>query len=277
MSSNKKISFLLLILSLVISCSVPRYHDSARSYNLNDKRERPIMIVCHRGANHLAPENTFASAKKAIEYGAEYVEVDVRMSKDSVFYILHDPWLNRTTNGKGNIKKMYSNQIDSLDAGSWFSKEFANERIPKLKDYFLWIKGKAKVFLDVKHVDMTKLVNLIRETNMQDDVFLGFWNHKDLKNFYSIAPDIKLKMNVSKLKNISEYKTKYGVDIIETCVKKLNNEVVEYCRKYNVQTMVFKRRNSKKWYCQVINSQVNIINLNYPDIFNKMYEEIKRK
>ena len=60
-----------------------------------------IEIVVHRGANALAPENTWASTDSALHYGATWIEVDVRKSKDGVLFNLHDATLDRTTNGKG--------------------------------------------------------------------------------------------------------------------------------------------------------------------------------
>ena len=56
-----------------------------------------IEIVVHRGANALAPENTIASADSALKYGAKWIEVDVRKSKDGELFNLHDETLDRTT------------------------------------------------------------------------------------------------------------------------------------------------------------------------------------
>ena len=62
-----------------------------------------IEIVVHRGANALAPENTWPSAEAALQYGAKWIEVDVRKSKDGELFNLHDETLDRTTNGKALI------------------------------------------------------------------------------------------------------------------------------------------------------------------------------
>lgn len=67
-----------------------------------------IEIVVHRGANHIAPENTIPSALAALKHGAGWIEVDVRKSKDNILYNLHDETLDRTTNGKGPIQDMLS-------------------------------------------------------------------------------------------------------------------------------------------------------------------------
>nr|WP_323571654.1 glycerophosphodiester phosphodiesterase family protein [Rhizobium sp. 28DA2] len=79
-------------------------------------------IVSHRGANHFAPENTFAAADLALQQGADYIELDVRESADGVLYVFHDETLDRTTNGTGPIGHMLSSEIDALDAGSGSAK-----------------------------------------------------------------------------------------------------------------------------------------------------------
>lgn len=89
-----------------------------------------IEIVCHKGANEYAPENTYAAAQRCIDWGVDYVEIDVRTSKDGVFYLLHDETLERTTNGHGPIAQRTAAEIEQLDAGSWFDPRFADQRVP---------------------------------------------------------------------------------------------------------------------------------------------------
>ena len=88
-------------------------------------------ISGHRGANFIAPENTLASADSCIRYGVDVMECDVVLSKDSVFYILHDSLLNRTTNGTGPIGEWLSRDLDTLDAGSWFGPEWKGQKLPR--------------------------------------------------------------------------------------------------------------------------------------------------
>ena len=64
---------------------------------------RDLEIAVHRGANHLAPENTFAAAEICVDHGIDYVEIDVRTSKDGVLYVIHDSKLDRTTDGTGLV------------------------------------------------------------------------------------------------------------------------------------------------------------------------------
>ena len=87
------------------------------------------LTSAHRGAATIAPENTMASVDSCIKYGVGNIECDVCISKDSVFYVLHDSTLDRTTNGTGAISQWLSTDIDTLDAGSWFA--------PRLSGHFL--------------------------------------------------------------------------------------------------------------------------------------------
>ena len=84
----------------------------------------------HRGADCIAPENTLASADSCIKYKIDFMECDICISKDSVFYLLHDSTLDRTTNGTGLIREWLSADIDTLDAGSWFGEKFSGQCVP---------------------------------------------------------------------------------------------------------------------------------------------------
>jgi glycerophosphoryl diester phosphodiesterase len=87
-------------------------------------------IVAHRGGGHLAPENTLAAMHKAVELGFKSVEFDVMLAACGTPIIIHDETLERTTDGNGRVADTTYADILKLDAGGWFSKEFAGERIP---------------------------------------------------------------------------------------------------------------------------------------------------
>lgn len=94
------------------------------------------LIIAHRGHTVEAPEQTMAAYRRAIELGAAMIEADVQLTRDGVPIMLHDNRLERTTNGHGPASALDWSQIGKLDAGSWFSPAFANERIPRLDDLF---------------------------------------------------------------------------------------------------------------------------------------------
>lgn len=91
-------------------------------------------VIGHRGAARYAPENTLESILTAAEMGVKWVELDVKLTKDSVPIIFHDDDLDRTTNGHGPVAAMNFSDIRDLEAGSWFSDSFAGIKIPTLEE-----------------------------------------------------------------------------------------------------------------------------------------------
>jgi len=166
--------------------------------------QKQIEIVCHKGANEYAPENTFAAAQLCIDWGMDYVEIDVNASKDGVLYILHGPDLDKTTNGKGRITDLTSEEIDQLDAGSWFHPKFAGERVPRLEPFLRWIKGKAKVFLDVKAGTPQQLIDLIYDVGLENDCFFWSGNDEWMLKLRALDDKLQLKVNVKSVADVVE-------------------------------------------------------------------------
>ncbi len=91
-------------------------------------------IFAHRGSKGTHPENTIVSFKEAIRVGSDGIEIDVHLSKDKELIVIHDEKLDRTTNGKGYIKDRTLEEIKRLDAGSWFSEDYKEEKVPVIQD-----------------------------------------------------------------------------------------------------------------------------------------------
>ena len=91
-------------------------------------------VIGHRGARAYAPENTLASIRAAADLGIEWVEIDVKLTKDEVPIIFHDEELSRCTNGSGLVAETDFKTIQELDAGEWFGESFMGEKIPTLEE-----------------------------------------------------------------------------------------------------------------------------------------------
>jgi glycerophosphoryl diester phosphodiesterase len=91
-------------------------------------------VIGHRGAKAYAPENTLASIHTAADLGIEWVELDVKLTKDNVPIIFHDEELNRCTGASGLVCEMDFKSLRELDAGSWFGDSFIGEKIPSLEE-----------------------------------------------------------------------------------------------------------------------------------------------
>jgi glycerophosphoryl diester phosphodiesterase len=122
---------------------------------------RPL-IVAHRGASALAPENTLAAFGRAIDDGAEGIEFDVRLAKDGVAVVFHDEMLNRTALREGKIADFTSAELSKLDVGTWFNNlhrrnagpENSLQRISTLAQTFEFLKDfKGLIYVELKCED----------------------------------------------------------------------------------------------------------------------------
>jgi len=99
-----------------------------------------MKIAAHRGISSLAPENTLAAFQKAGVMGCEWIEFDVQLTQDGIPVVIHDKTVKRCTNGNGIVSEMSLAELKLLDAGSWFSDAFSDEKIPTLEEVLLLAK-----------------------------------------------------------------------------------------------------------------------------------------
>ncbi|MDQ7840625.1 MAG: glycerophosphodiester phosphodiesterase family protein [bacterium] len=108
------------------------------------------LIVAHRGASGEAPENTLAAFRRALEIGVDGVELDVHLTSDGEPVVIHDPMLDRTTDGLGLVRDQTLAAVRRLDAGRWFGERFAGERVPTLAEALDLLRP-VRVIVEVKN------------------------------------------------------------------------------------------------------------------------------
>ena len=125
------------------------------------------IIIAHRGASALAPEHTIAAYDKAVELGADYLELDVQRSRDGVLVVIHDATLDRTARGPssnctGVVASKTLAQLESCDVGVWFALgdlflprgEFIGLRIPTLDELLARYRSTARFYIETKNPEM---------------------------------------------------------------------------------------------------------------------------
>lgn len=105
-------------------------------------------IVAHRGASSTHPENTLASFAAALELGARVVELDARLTADGVPVVLHDPDVDRTTDGSGFVHELTSEQVAALEAGT----PEVPAGVPTLAEALALLSGRAAVAIEIKNI-----------------------------------------------------------------------------------------------------------------------------
>ena len=106
------------------------------------------LIIAHRGASSLAPENTLAAFARAFEDGADGLELDVHLARDGVPVVIHDSNLRRTGLSMGNVGEMTSKELSRVDVGSWFNR--AKPRLEREEYSFQHVPTFAEVIQLVK-------------------------------------------------------------------------------------------------------------------------------
>ena len=117
----------------------------------------PPLVIAHRGDSARRPENTLASFASALEIGAEIVEFDVQLTRDGEVVVIHDPAVDRTTDGTGRVPEMTLAELRRLSAGypQRFGDEYRGERIPTLAEVLGLIRDRALGMIEIKHDSVT--------------------------------------------------------------------------------------------------------------------------
>ncbi|MFI9234610.1 glycerophosphodiester phosphodiesterase family protein [Streptomyces cinnamoneus] len=169
------------------------------------------VAIGHRGVPVQAPENTLASIDRAARLGVEWVENDVQRTKDGALVVMHDTTLERTT----DVKRRYPRrapwkiadftlaEIEKLDAGSWYGRRFAGERVPTLGRYLQRVdRNGQKLLLEVKAPELypgieRQMVAELRRAGWLDSrhvksrLVVQSFNASSLKTLHKLRPDIK--------------------------------------------------------------------------------------
>ncbi len=146
--------------------------------DMNRFRTRPL-VVAHRGFSWVAPENTLASYKLAMEAGAELAECDVYLTSDGVPVLFHDSTLERTTGAKGKVGDFTLAELKKLDAGKWKSPRFAGERIPTLEEVLRLVDGHLRLVIEIKEEAIApQVLETIRKVGVEPDRLVVFSFHR---------------------------------------------------------------------------------------------------
>jgi len=150
------------------------------------------LVVAHRGYSAKAPENTLAAFRLALESGATHVECDVHASREGTPFVIHDPTVDRTTNGTGRVDALSDDELLELDAGRWKGPTFEGEGVPTLQELLELLSGRANLALEVKALGIEEAV--LSEVRASDfplsSLTLFCFDRDTLIRFRSAEPEL---------------------------------------------------------------------------------------
>lgn len=217
-------------------------------------------IISHRGAFKYAPQNTIPAFLKAFKIGANGIEFDVQMTKDSELVICHDYTINETSNGKGKIKDFTLDELKNFDFGIKHSPEFKNTRIPTLKEV-LEIASKFEIInIEIKSQAerneeiVRKVIDCVKANNFTGDVVYSSFDFEVLKTIQKLDDTLKIgalfttadfSRENKAMKNIEKVKAN-SFQAIHPNARFLRRQYVEECHKNNIMVNCWGANSVKK-------------------------------
>jgi len=240
------------------------------------KIKHKLVVIAHRGSHLKFPENTLAAYEDAIKEGADYVEIDLRTTKDGHLVIMHDESTTRMTGKKGLIKDLNYSEIRNLKIKSIDKEDTTTYRIPDFKSVLNLCKGKINIYLDFKEADVEKTYRLIKEAGMQNNLVVYLNKEEQYGQWKKVAPAIPLMASLPENMNISQLNTlldKRPLDIVDNAY---TNETVSLMHKRKIAVWVDVQSNDEgpdKWE-QSLKQGVDGLQTNHPE---KLIEYLEDK
>lgn len=210
---------------------------------MSSNNPKQFFFVGHRGTRVDFDENTLPAFKKAIEYGANYIELDVRLTKDKRFVVFHDQKLDRMTAVSEYINNINSEKI------STFQTKRKKSKIPFLIEVFNKLNGKIKFMIDLKEEGLgEEIIRIVEEQNLIDDCVISGRILSELANIKKQYESIKTCYNITKGKDLSlfqffkkiEEKTlKFIPDMINLKSELITSEFIDLCHKNDILTLAW--------------------------------------
>ena len=165
------------------------------------KRDPALLVIAHRGGKGLAPEGTMAAFDQAFNLAVDVFEYDIHRTSDGHLVVIHDPSVDRTTDGTGLVNEMTLEEVQSLDAGYHFEDEAGNLSfrgqgvyIPTVEEVFAKYPDMRQL-IEIKDTNdpvlyediIDELWQLIVEYGMEDQVMIGSFDHEINERFAEVS------------------------------------------------------------------------------------------
>ena len=199
-----------------------------------------VIIIAHRGASNIAPENTLRAFQKVVELKADYIEFDVYQSKDGELVIRHDANISKLDGQMSFIKDMTLKELKAIDVGE-------GETIPTLKELIKIAKGNIGLFCEVKDQNFSKdLIELLKKEDLIETSIISSFIFSELLELQKLRSSLKLGLLLSKEMFSPRMVIKFCQKVIDNNFfaihpfwKAINKEIVKFAHSNNLLVNVW--------------------------------------
>jgi glycerophosphoryl diester phosphodiesterase len=164
--------------------------------------DRPLVIA-HRGASAVAPEHTIAAFERALELGADGLQLDVHLSRDDQPVVIHDYTLERTTDGAGAVRALTVRELKRLDVGRWFGGAFGGQRLQTLQEVLERFRDRTRFWIELRGGSTLypgleeRVVGLLEVYDVLERSLLQSLDARALRIMRSLSRDVRLGVLVA--------------------------------------------------------------------------------
>lgn len=237
----------------------------------------PIAIVCHRGANQLAPENTLLSAEIAFRGGASVVEIDLHTSADGRLMVIHDEMANRTTDLKGAVRNLNSIQLKQCNASHWFDPACPKQSVSEFCDYLqLSAQHNKQLYVELKEAGVDQVMQQVKEYKAMSRCFFWSYNQSYIEQIAESYPEARLMKRRVDYSSLDQLITRGIPSIVEYSLEDVDQKEFSQCRDLGISVMICSLDSSEIVIRSVIEQQPDMVNIDDLFGFSEVYLEVMR-
>ena len=240
---KRKCLFLIAWFVLLLSTIVSPVETAAQNaiIKFRSPKNGNTYVIAHRGAHKGIPENTLAAYQKAIDLGCDFVEIDIRRTKDGRFVSVHNATVDVYVEGvTGKVNDFTLAELKQMNIGKRVGSSWENERIPTFEEILQLCRGKIGIYLDLKEPNVKQLVEIIQRYEMERDIV---WYVP--ASYMDVLKEIKINCHKcvpmpdpGPKKNIAKVVEQIHPQVLATDMSKLSESFVKTAHANNAMVFV---------------------------------------
>lgn len=213
-----------------------------------------IKAGAHRGDSGRAPENTLAAFELALNAGADLLEFDVQMTRDHIPVVIHDEWVDRTSNGHGRVTDLTWAELKKFDFANNWGPEFTGCRLPSLDEVLELGAGRCQMNIEIKNgpvfypqIEET-IIDRVKAHHCREQVIISSFDHHAISRCHHLDPGIRLAYLISHLPlEIGVWLPTFRLYALHPYFAYVTRDLVKECHQLGLKVNVWGTNNPADW------------------------------
>jgi len=270
-------TILLIVVSFVVSAQ-QRADQIKRTFL--DASSHEVLVASHRATHHVYPENSLKAIQASINLGVDIIEIDVKVSKDGIPFLMHDRTMDRTTNGKGDPEELTWDELQQLSIVDKGKK--TSYKIPSLEEALELADGKILVDLDLKTDRVDKIMAVVKRLDMKESVFFFDSDYDVLSRIKAADNDFMIMPRAYSIAQVDSAIMMFDPPVVHIDFSFYNAECVQLIKNSYARTWInalgeydkeLKAGKSKQALKRLLGNGASIIQTDEPELLLKALEK----